>query len=97
MEPVIRKWGNSPALCRVMTPPSYNSKSGLMVYCPISTKIKEHPFEVVTQINGVDCAVLSDHVKPLDWKARRAQKKGVVDAAVMLHLKVKANALLQIT
>jgi mRNA interferase MazF len=96
VEPVIRKWGNSPALRRVMTPPSYNRKSGLMVCCPISSKIKEHPFEVVTQINGVECAVLADQVKSLDWKARRAEKKAVVDDNVMLHVRAKLKALLQI-
>jgi len=86
--------GHRPAL--VMSPASYNRKSGLMVCCPISSKIKEHPFEVVTQINGVECAVLADQVKSLDWKARRAKKKAVVDDNVMLHVRAKLKALLQI-
>lgn len=86
--------GHRPAL--VISPASYNGKTGLMVCCPLSTKVKGHPFEVVTQIDGVDCAVLSDQVKSLDWKVRRAKKKGVVSADVLVHVKAKLKALLQI-
>ncbi len=86
--------GHRPAL--VISPASYNGKSGLMVCCPISTKIKGHPFEVLTQVDGVDCVVLSDQVKSLDWKIRRAKRKAVVGADVMLHVRAKIKALLQI-
>ena len=47
-----------PAL--VISPASYNSKTGLMVCCQMSTKVKGHPFEVVTEIDCMECAVLSD-------------------------------------
>ena len=87
--------GHRPAL--VISPASYNGKTGLMVCCPISTKIKEHPFEVVTKIDGVNCAVLSDQVKSLDWKVRRAKMKAVVSADVLVHVKAKIKVLLQIT
>jgi mRNA interferase MazF len=63
----------------------------------MSTKVKGHPFEVVTQVDGVDCAVLSDQVKSLNWKVRAAKKKAVVTADVMLHVKSKIKALLQIS
>ena len=86
--------GHRPAL--VISPAAYNGKSGLMVCCPISTKIKGHPFEVLTQVDGVDCAVLSDQVKSLDWKIRRAKRKAVVNADVMRHVRAKIKALLLI-
>lgn len=86
--------GHRPAL--VVSPASYNGKTGLMVCCPMTSKIKGHPFEVVTQVDGVDCAVLSDQVKSLNWKVRQAKKKGVVSAEVMLHVRAKMKALLQI-
>ena len=87
--------GHRPAL--VISPASYNGKAGLMVCCPLSTRIKGHPFEVVTQVDGVDCAVRSDQVKSLDWKVRKAKRKAVVTADVMLHVKAKMKALLQIS
>lgn len=86
--------GHRPAL--VISPAIYNGKSGLMICCPISTKIKGHPFEVITEVDGIDCAVLSDQVKSLDWKIRRAKKKTEVSADVMLHVRAKMKALLQI-
>ena len=87
--------GHRPAL--VISPASYNGKTGLMVCCPMSTKIKGHPFEVVTQVDGVDCAVLSDQVKSLDWKVRHAKKKAIVNTDVLMHVRAKMKALLQIS
>ena len=86
--------GHRPAL--VISPASYNAKTGLMVCCPLSTQIKGYPFEVLTPIDGVDCAVLSDQVKSLNWKVCKAKKKAVVPADVMLHVKAKLKALLMI-
>jgi mRNA interferase MazF len=85
--------GHRPAL--VVSPASYNGKTGLMVCCPMSTKVKEHPFEVLTEVDGIECAVLSDQVKSLDWKIRRAKKKATVSTDVMLHVRAKIKALLQ--
>ncbi len=50
----------------------------------------------VTQVDKVDCAVLSDQVQSLDWKIRHAKKKATVSADVMLHVRVKMKAMLQI-
>lgn len=86
--------GHRPAL--VISPASYNGKTGLMVCCPMTTQIKGHPFEVLTQVSGVASAILSDQVKSLDWKARRAKKKAAVPAEVMSHVRAKIKALLAI-
>ena len=57
----------------VVSPASYNSKVGLALFCPITSKIKGYPFEVKLPldcpINGV---ILSDQVKSLDWRSRNA-------------------------
>jgi len=84
--------GHRPTL--VISPASYNGKTGLMVCCPMTTQIKGHPFEVLTEVDGVASAVLSDQVKSLDWKIRRAKKKGTVSADVMVHVRAKIKALL---
>jgi mRNA interferase MazF len=86
--------GHRPAL--VISPANYNAKTGLMVCCPMSTKIKGHPFEVVTKLDGLNCAVLSDQVKSLDWRIRRAKNKAVVSDDVLLNVRAKLKALLQI-
>ena len=87
--------GHRPAL--VISPASYNVKTGLMVCCPMTTKVKGHPFEVLTQVDSLGCAVLSDQVKPLDWRVRKAKKKDVVASEVMLHVRAKMKALLMVT
>lgn len=86
--------GHRPAL--VISPAAYNGRAGLMVCCPMTTRIKGHPFEVLTEMDGVASAVLSDQVKSLDWKVRRAKKKGAVPSAVMAHVRAKIKALLRI-
>ena len=86
--------GHCPAL--VMSPALYNGKSGLMVCCPISTKIKGYPFEVLFHLDGQDSVVLADQVKSLDWKIRRAAKKGSVSEAVVLAVRARIKALLLI-
>jgi len=86
--------GHRPAL--VISPANYNGKAGLMVCCPMTTRIKGHPFEVRADVDGVANAVLSDQVKSLDWKVRRAKKKGAVPVDVMVHVRAKIKALLSI-
>ena len=86
--------GYRPAL--VMSPALYNGKSGLMVCCPLSTKIKGYPFEVLVHLDGQDSVVLSDQVKSLDWKIRRAMKMGSVSESVVLAVRARIKALLLI-
>lgn len=86
--------GRRPAL--VISPAQYNRKAGLMVCCPMTTQIKGYPFEVPTQVGGVDSVVLSDQVKSLDWIVGKAKKKGSVPAIVMVHVRARIKALLAI-
>lgn len=86
--------GHRPAL--VMSPSIYNGKTGLMICCPLSTKIKGYPFEVLAEVGGQAGVVLSDQVKSLDWKIRRARKKGAVSESVMRDVRARIKALLLI-
>lgn len=83
--------GHRPAL--VLSPKAYNAKSGLMLCCPLTTKIKGYPFEV--SINGPSPSVaLADQVKSLDWRARNAKKKGAATKTALKEALGKARALL---
>ena len=86
--------GHRPAL--VISPAAYNRKAGLMVCCPMTTHVKGYPFEVVTAVDGLACAVLSDQVKSLDWRVRQAKKKSQLGTEVMLQVRAKIKALLVI-
>ena len=63
--------GCRPAL--VLSPEPYNRKVGLALLCPVTSQVKGYPFEVrIPPGIAVSGAVLSDQVKSLDWKARKA-------------------------
>jgi mRNA interferase MazF len=86
--------GHRPAL--VISPASYNGRAGLMVCCPITTRIKGHPFEVLIRVGDTECAVLSDQVKSLDWTVRRARQKASIPPEAMTQVRAKIKALLMI-
>lgn len=77
----------------VLSPKKYN-RFGLMLCCPITTRIKGYPFEV-TISGDPPSVVLADQVKSLDWKARRAQRNGKVTEAELAEVRAKAVALLR--
>jgi mRNA interferase MazF len=65
--------GRRPAL--VISPRAYNARVGLALFCPITSQVKGYPFEVALppgiEVQGV---ILSDQIKSLDWRARRASR-----------------------
>ncbi|MBN8535854.1 MAG: endoribonuclease MazF [Deltaproteobacteria bacterium] len=63
--------GTRPAL--ILSPEKYNKKTGLAVCCPITSNVKGYPFEVAVKGKKITGAVLSDHLKNLDWKVRKAK------------------------
>ena len=83
--------GHRPAL--VLSPARYNKIRGMMICCPMTSRIKGYPFEVVVS-QDPPSAVLSDQIKSLDWKARRASFKGKVSTGVLAEVQAKIKALL---
>lgn len=85
--------GRRPSL--VLSPAAYNGKVGLALFCPITSQGKGYPFEVVVPgglaVSGV---VLSDQVKSLDWRARRAEYIGRLSAPQVREVLAKVGALL---
>ena len=85
--------GHRPAL--VLSPASYNRRSGLMLYCPMTSQMKGYPFEVlITSDTDRDSVVLADQVKSLDWKVRKAVKKGTASIEVIAETLSKLHTLL---
>lgn len=83
--------GHRPAL--VLSPASYNGKTSLVICCPMTTRVKGYPFEV--RIAGSTSSVaLADQLKSLDWRARRAMRKGRATVAELAEARLKARALL---
>jgi mRNA interferase MazF len=83
--------GHRPAL--VLSPAAYNDKTSLMICCPMTTQIKNYPFEVVIAGNPAT-VVLADQLKSLDWRVRKATRKGVVSPDELAEVRAKVMALI---
>lgn len=83
--------GHRPAL--VLSPERYNRLRGMMICCPLTTRIKGYPFEVAVGGNPPS-VILADQVKSLDWRARQAEHKGRATPQVMAEVEAKLRALL---
>jgi mRNA interferase MazF len=88
--------GHRPAI--VISPKEYNGKVGLAIFCPITSKIKDYPFEVKVIIkNIINGVILADQVKSLDWEKRETKfiakaPKRVVEATIeKLNLLINEN------
>jgi mRNA interferase MazF len=83
--------GRRPAL--VLSPAAYNDKTSLMICCPMTTQIKNYPFEVL--IGGTPpSVVLADQLKSLDWRRRKAARKGAVSPEELADARAKILALI---
>jgi mRNA interferase MazF len=84
--------GHRPGL--VISPTSYNGKIGLALVCPITSRVKGYPFEVVLPPGlKAEGAILCDHVKSVDWRARRANRLCSVPGSVMQDVTARILAL----
>ncbi len=83
--------GHRPAV--VLSPAIYNAKTSLMLCCPMTTHIKSYPFEV--RVEGDEpSAVLADQVRSLDWRKRRARRKGAISTEELAEVRIKLRTLI---
>lgn len=86
--------GRRPAV--VLSPRAYNEKVGLAIFCPITRQVQGYPFEVLIPSGlPVSGAALSDQVKNLDWRVRKAEFICSLPAETVAELLGKLGALLQ--
>jgi mRNA interferase MazF len=85
--------GRRPAL--VLSPRVYNAKARLAIACPVTSQVKGYPFEVplppAGKISGV---VLADHVKNLDWQARRVVFEAKATTETLTDVRERLRVLL---
>jgi mRNA interferase MazF len=85
--------GRRPAL--VLSPAAYNSRVGLALFCPITSRVKGYPFEVPLPAGlPVAGVVGADQVKNLDWRARKAARIGAVPSEVVAQVIQRLQTLL---
>jgi mRNA interferase MazF len=81
-----------PAL--VVTEQSYNRASGLVIVCPLTSKRKPYPFALPVLVDKIEGAVLVDHVKSMDWAARKATFHSKADLALLAKVRTYLGVLL---
>ena len=88
--------GRRPAVA--LSPWEYNSGSrNLAIFCPITTKGGDNPFEVVIPEGlAVKGVILADQVKNLDWRERNAEFWCALPHHVVYETLDKIGVLLQI-
>lgn len=92
-QPGHEQRGRRPAL--IVSPRAYNSKARLAIACPVTSLAKGYPFEVPLPADGrVTGVVLSDHVKNLDWDARRVEFAATAPGDVLADVRERLRALL---
>ena len=73
----------------------YNAKARLVVACPITSQVKGYPVEVPLPPTGtIVGVVLADHVKNLDWQARKIVFEAKAPVDVLADVKERLKALL---
>ena len=87
--------GRRPTL--VLSPARYNGRVGLAVVCPVTSKAKGFPFEVVIpdgfSVTGV---ILSDQAKSIDWQGRNAEYRETLPEEVVAAVVERFSSLIQL-
>ena len=78
----------------MLSPRADNEKTSLMVCCPMTTQIKNYPFEVQIASTTPSSIVLADQIKSLDWRVRKPTRKGVASAEELADVRAKIFALI---
>ena len=87
--------GQRPGL--VLSPGRYNGRGGLALVCPITSRVKRYPFEVRIDATGAALSgvLLVDHLRSLDWQARKPEYAGRAPAPVMEEVLARLRPLLE--
>ncbi len=85
--------GHCPAL--VLSNREYNRKTGLAIFCPITSRVKGYPFEVAMAGGVVQGVILADQIKSLDWQVRKARFAERVSEIVLCETLARFYAILE--
>lgn len=81
--------------CLVLSPRAYNRKTGLCILCPATRHAKGYAFEVCNPSEDVsESIVLADHVRCVDWSARRTDFIRRIPQEVLQEVAAKLEALI---
>ena len=83
--------GHRPAV--VLTPKSYNGRSGMMFCVPMTTKLKGYPFEVAIGSGDDRAVALVDQSRSIDWKQRGVRRKDKLTKDELSRVRTRLRSL----
>jgi mRNA interferase MazF len=87
--------GRRPAI--VLSPNNYNAAAGLCVICPITSRVRDYPFEAkLPEGAGFRGVVLADQPRSISWEKRPIQHAGRAPDIVLTEVRERLAALLGI-
>ena len=87
--------GRRPAI--VLSPRSYNAAAGLCVFCPITSRVRNYPFEAMLPDNaGLNGVVLADQPRSISWEKRPIRHAGRASAIVLTEVRERLAVVLGI-
>ncbi|MGH6779575.1 MAG: type II toxin-antitoxin system PemK/MazF family toxin [Bradyrhizobium sp.] len=87
--------GRRPAI--VLSPHSYNAAAGLCVICPITSRVRNYPFETMLPESAcIRGAVLADQSRSISWEKRPIKRAGRAPDVVLTEVRERLAALLGI-
>jgi mRNA interferase MazF len=78
----------------VITEYRYNLKSGLALFVPITSKIKNYPFEVKIDHKDIEGVALCDQIRSLDWNIRKVNKIATINQISLQNIISKIQLLI---
>ena len=86
--------GYRPAL--VVSPRMYNERSSVVLVCPITSRVRQYPFEVPLPADGpVTGVVLAHQIRSVDWRARGARFEARAPRRIVGEVLARARILLE--
>ncbi len=80
-----------------MSPHSYNAAAGLCVIFPITSRVRDYPFEAVLPDSAsIRGAVLTDQPRSISWEKRPIKHAGRAPDTVLTEVRERLAALLGI-
>ena len=67
----------------------FNQSSGLALVCPITSKVKSYPFEILINIDNIKGVALIDQTRAIDYNAR--EFKFISRAPLYITEEIKAK------
>ena len=95
LDPTVGHEQRGPRPVLVISEENYNARSGMVLICPITSHIKEYPFEVLCKSAKTKGVILVDQIRAIDWSMRSMRFVESVSGATFREVQMKIKVLVE--